>query len=215
MSSPARAGPRSTGAHLARKRGEPVPEALLAIRDATSDATRELRTLLEVLRRPDAADRNTAASGLDQLGDLLERMRAGGVPATLTVRGEQGRLPPDVDRAAYRIVQEALTNVGRHAAAAPATVVLDYRPGELIVQDDDGRAHPDAPPVPGTGFIGMRERVAGLGGRLIAAPRRQGGFRARAELPVTAPAEASQRRPDDDAEATHRRAGDAAEAASP
>ncbi|HEY8525452.1 MAG TPA: histidine kinase [Acidimicrobiales bacterium] len=178
--------------HLARKRGEEVPEALLAIQEASRDATRELRATLEVLRSPDAgAEANSlggdaAGSGLDRLGELVERAGAAGVPATVAVTGDRRRLPAEVDRAAYRIVQEALTNVGRHAGRpARATVRLDYRPDSLAVQvEDDGRARPDAPPVPGTGLIGMRERVTALGGTLHAAPRAEGGFAVRAVLPT-------------------------------
>ncbi len=172
--------------HLARKRGEAVPEALLAIQEASSDATRELRATLGVLRAdPEAGDDETQVSGLDRLGDLVERARAAGVPAVVTVSGQQRPLPPAVDRAAYRIVQEALTNVARHAGSATATVRLDYQPGGLTVQvDDDGRAAPGSPPVPGTGLIGMRERVTALGGRLRAEPRPEGGFTVRAELPA-------------------------------
>jgi signal transduction histidine kinase len=174
--------------HLARKRGEAVPEALLAIQDASTDATRELRATLDVLRTgvgDDVGD-ESPGSGLDRLDELVGRARAAGVPATVTVSGDERPLPADVDRAAYRIVQEALTNVGRHAER-PATVSvrLDYRPDGLAVQiDDDGQATPAAAPVPGTGLIGMRERVTALGGRLCAEPRPEGGFTVRAELPA-------------------------------
>jgi signal transduction histidine kinase len=170
--------------HLARKRGEQVPDALVAIQEASRDATRELRATLEVLRT-EPGDDQTAESGLDRLDDLIERVHAAGVPATVTISGEGRPLPPAVDRAAYRIIQEALTNVGRHAGPATASVSVAFRPGELTVQiDDDGHATPDAPPVPGTGLIGMRERVTTLGGRLRAEPRPGGGFTVRAELPA-------------------------------
>ncbi|SEN04246.1 sensor histidine kinase [Nonomuraea pusilla] len=180
--------------HLTRKRGEEVPAALLAIQEASGDAMRELRATLEVLREPgdtgdspDSLDSGEKAppSGLDRLGDLVERARSTGLPATVTISGVPQGLPPEVDRAAYRIVQEALTNVSRHAGGASATVRIDYGEEELVVQvDDDGRARPDAPPVPGVGLLGMRERVAELGGRLRAEPRPEGGFTVRAELPL-------------------------------
>jgi signal transduction histidine kinase len=173
--------------HLARKRGEEVPEALLAIQEASRDATRELRATLDVLRTGagDAEGDESPGSGLDRLDELVGRARAAGVPATVSVSGDERSLPAEVDRAAYRIVQEALTNVGRHAGRpAAVSVRLDYRPDGLAVQvDDDGRATPAASPVPGTGLIGMRERVAALGGRLRAEPRPEGGFTVRAELP--------------------------------
>ncbi|UBU13334.1 sensor histidine kinase [Nonomuraea gerenzanensis] len=174
--------------HLARKRGEEVPASLLAIQEASGDAMRELRTTLELLR--DTGDEGGAAgpSGLDRLGDLVERARSTGLPATVTVSGTRRELPAEVDRAAYRIVQEALTNVSRHAGAAAATVRIDYGGQELVVQvDDDGAATRAAPPVPGVGLLGMRERVTALGGRLLAEPRAEGGFTVRAELPLGGP----------------------------
>ncbi|AWS43844.1 two-component sensor histidine kinase [Streptosporangium sp. 'caverna'] len=174
--------------HLARRRGEDVPPALLAIQEASGDAMRELRATLEVLRDPGGSDCETPASGLDRLDDLVERARSTGLPATVTISGARRELPAEVDRAAYRIVQEALTNVSRHAGGAAATVRIDYADEELIVQvDDGGTADPDAPPVPGTGLLGMRERVAALGGRLRAEPRPEGGFTVRAELPLGEP----------------------------
>jgi signal transduction histidine kinase len=196
-------------AHLARKRGEEVPAALAAIQEASADASRELRSTLGVLRGSDDSD----YSGLHQLDALVERARAAGLPVTVTVTGTERRLAPDVDQAAYRIVQEALTNVTRHAGQACATVHLRYGPGLLTVQvdnDADGGASgstgsgssgtgssdsdgsggtggtPGRPPASGMGLIGMRERVSALGGRLHAGPREGGGFRVRAELPARA-----------------------------
>ncbi|TDD61428.1 sensor histidine kinase [Actinomadura darangshiensis] len=178
--------------HVARKRGEEVPPALLAIQEASGDAIRELRATLEVLR--DSGDPGggaqgaDGASGLDRLGDLVERARSTGLPAEVTVCGTRRELPAEVDRAAYRIVQEALTNVSRHAGGAGARVRVEYAGEELVVQvDDDGKADSDVPPVPGTGLLGMRERVAALGGRLRAEPRPGGGFTVRAELPLGEP----------------------------
>jgi signal transduction histidine kinase len=99
------------------------------------------------------------------------------------IAGQVPQLPEDVDAAAYRIVQEALTNIARHAGPATATVCIEYADGTLTVRvDDDGRG--TAEPVPGVGLTGMRERVAGLGGRLHAGPRDGGGFRVFAELPL-------------------------------
>lgn len=135
---------------------------------------------------PDDSGGRTAASGLDRLDELVTRARATGLTALVTVTGQRHELPPEVDRAAYRIIQEALTNVSRHAGeGATALVHLDCTGEELVVQiDDDGHAHPDQPPVPGVGLLGMGERVTALGGRLRAAPRPEGGFTVRAELPV-------------------------------
>jgi signal transduction histidine kinase len=171
--------------HLARKRGEDVPAALQAIREAGADAARELRATLSVLRTPADGD----CSGLAQLDGLLARARAAGLPVTVTITGSERSLPPDVDRAAYRIVQEALTNVSRHAGRARAAVSLEYLPAALAVQvDDDGTGDGARPGGPGLGLLGMRERVSALGGGLQAGPRPGGGFRVRAELPALAPA---------------------------
>ncbi|GGO63448.1 two-component sensor histidine kinase [Nonomuraea cavernae] len=168
--------------HLARKRGEEVPEALSAIQEAAGEAMRELRATLEVLR--DSAG-DPPGSGLDRLDELVRRARAAGLPASVTVDGRPEALPAEVDRAAYRIVQEALTNVARHAGPASASVRIGCAGGHLVVQvDDDGRAGPQGAPEPGVGLRGMRERVAALGGRLRAGPRPGGGFTVRAELPL-------------------------------
>jgi len=170
--------------HLAQRRGEQVPEALLAIRDAGREAARELRATLQVLRD----DERSGPHGLDHIQELVRKARATGLNATLTVDGQRVDLPSAVDRTAYRIVQESLTNVTRHAAAAGASVRIHYRPGSVAIRiDDDGTATPDSVPVPGVGLIGMRERVTALGGRLRAEPRSDGGFAVHAELPVDRP----------------------------
>ncbi|MFH9735028.1 sensor histidine kinase [Streptomyces sp. NPDC017260] len=165
--------------HLARKRGEEVPPALLAIQEASGEAMRELRSALQVLR----ADEPTGTPAL-----LVERARAAGLAVGLTVTGDERPLPQALGRAAYRIVQEALTNAARHAGPAKVMVRIDYgagNQGELTIDvDDDGAAEPGRPPVPGTGLTGMRERVTALGGTLSAAPRAEGGFSVRARLPL-------------------------------
>ncbi|MFD0145179.1 MULTISPECIES: sensor histidine kinase [unclassified Streptomyces] len=167
--------------HVARKRGEEVPESLLAIQTAGREATRELRATLGALRDDDTAP----PRGLDHVPELVDRARAMGLAASLTIEGERHDVPAAVDRTVYRIVQESLTNIARHADAARASVRIDYRPDALAVcVDDDGRATPGAAPVPGLGLLGMRERVTALGGSLRAAPRTEGGFTVRAELPV-------------------------------
>ncbi len=167
--------------HVARRRGQPVPEALLAIQEAGREATRELRATLEALRDDDTAP----PRGLDDIPALVERANGAGLEATLTIEGQRHDVPAAVGRTVYRIVQESLTNVARHATADTASVRIDCRPDVLAVRvDDDGRAAPDAAPVPGVGLLGMRERVTALGGRLRAEPRSEGGFTVQAVLPV-------------------------------
>jgi signal transduction histidine kinase len=166
--------------HLARRRGEEVPESLLAIRQAGGEAARELRATLEALRD----DGEAPSPGLDHVPALVERARATGLDATLTIEGQRHDMPAAVDRTAYRIVQESLTNIARHAGAATASVRIGYGPDVLAIRvDDDGRARPGAP-APGVGLLGMRERVTALGGRLQAQPRSEGGFTVHAEIPV-------------------------------
>ncbi|WP_147919225.1 sensor histidine kinase [Ruania zhangjianzhongii] len=169
-------------AHLARKRGEEVPEALQAIEQAAGDASRELRETLGVLRRDSGVA--TGARGLHDLSELVERVRDAGLTAELTVLGARRVVPREVDAAAYRIVQEALNNVIRHAGTATAQVQVSYRADELtVVVEDDGVGHQGAPASTGLGLIGMRERAAVLGGRLAAQGRPGGGFTVRADLP--------------------------------
>jgi signal transduction histidine kinase len=180
--------------HLARKRGADVPPSLLAIQEAGADAVRELRATLGVLRSEEDGD----GSGLSQLDSLVARARTAGLPVTVTVTGAERPLPPAVDQAAYRIVQEALTNVSRHAGWADggdqvsASVHLHYAPEILSVQVvDDGKGAVTSTRTrasgPGLGLVGMRERVSALGGRLQAGPQDGGGFHVHAELPARVP----------------------------
>ncbi|MEU4625028.1 histidine kinase [Actinoplanes sp. NPDC023801] len=167
--------------HLARKRGEQVPESLLAIRTAARAATAELRATLETLRGAGDAP----SHGLDHLPELLAGAEGIGLRTELTIEGERHDVPDAVARTAYRIVQESLTNTARHGSASTASVRIDYRPDALAIRvDDDGDARPGAKPVPGVGLQGMRERVTALGGRLLAEPRTEGGFTVQAELPL-------------------------------
>ncbi|MFI7336856.1 sensor histidine kinase [Streptomyces sp. NPDC050085] len=172
--------------HLARKRGEDVPPALLAIQEASGEAMRELRATLDVLR----TDEPTGSPAL-----LVERARSAGISVALTVTGTEQPLSAPLDRAMYRIVQEALTNVARHAGREARTEVrLAYGDEELaITVTDTGSASPDSPPTEGTGLTGMRERVATLGGTLDAGPRQDGGFEVRATLPLGGVPEAIRR----------------------
>ncbi|MBM2614350.1 sensor histidine kinase [Actinoplanes sp. LDG1-06] len=167
--------------HLARKRGEEPPAALLAIQEAGGAAMRELRETLEVLRS--ASD--VEGVGLALVGELAERTRAAGIPVRLVVSGDPPQLPAEVDQAGYRVVQEALTNVARHAGPASAEVHVAYGKQLLTVSvTDDGPAPADEPVTPGVGLIGMRERVTGLGGTLQASRCVEGGFAVRATFPL-------------------------------
>jgi signal transduction histidine kinase len=173
--------------HLARKRGEEVPPALLAIQEAGADAARELRETLGALR----SDGEGEGSDLSHLDSLVARTRTAGLPVTVIVTGAERPLPPEVNQAAYRIVQEALTNVSRHAGGTCATVQLRYTPHTLGIQVDDdgngsGTSNGTRPSGAGLGLIGMRERVSALGGRLQVGPRDHGGYQVRAELPLRA-----------------------------
>ncbi|MEU0969074.1 histidine kinase, partial [Streptomyces sp. NPDC005917] len=159
--------------HVARKRGEQVPDCLLAVQEAGREATRELRATLQALRDDDT----TPPHGLDHIPQLVERAGSTGLETTLTIEGQRPDVPAAVGRTAYRIVQESLTNIARHAGAATVSVRIDYRPDALAMRiDDDGKATPDTAPTPGLGLLGMRERVTALGGRLRAEPRDGGGF---------------------------------------
>ncbi|WP_203183491.1 sensor histidine kinase [Streptomyces pratensis] len=167
--------------HLARKRGTEVEPALLAIQEASGEAMRELRSTLEVLRT-DVVDPGT---GLDRMDELAGRARAAGIVLAVVVEGDLRTLPADVDGAAYRIVQEALTNVARHADRAGTSVRITRTDTVLVVTvDDDGPCLPGGTVTPGTGLTGMRERVTALGGTLETVPRARRGFSVRAELPL-------------------------------
>jgi signal transduction histidine kinase len=171
--------------HLARKHDEEPSAALLAIQEASGAAMRELRATLEVLRSPLDVDR----IGLARVDELAERTRVAGVPVQVTVSGQPGDLPVEVDQAGYRVVQEALTNVARHAGPATARIHVEYTPAQVTISvTDDGQALPVQPVTPGVGLRGMRERVTGLGGTLHAGPHDGGGFAVRATFPLDGPA---------------------------
>ncbi|MFI7540614.1 sensor histidine kinase [Actinoplanes sp. NPDC049599] len=161
------------------------PQLLHSIEASGREAVGELRRTLGLLRG-DAAE-TAPPSGLDRLDELAGQVREAGLAVTVRRHGEAVTLPPAVDLSAYRIAQEALTNVLKHAAAASATVTVDYRPDGLhLTVEDDGTAPPAAPGGGGQGLIGMRERVTLFGGELTAGPRPEGGFSVAARLPVPA-----------------------------
>jgi signal transduction histidine kinase len=161
--------------------------ALVAIKQASNDALGELRSVLDVLRQGDEAPPRAPASGLAQLDSLVAGAGATGLEVRTRVEGLPRPLPAGTDLAAYRIVQESLTNVTRHAGPACATVLVRYGQDNLTVQVDDDGKGPSAPRTNGpggNGIRGMRERVATLGGELTTGPRPGGGFRVLARLPL-------------------------------
>ncbi|HEX2088327.1 MAG TPA: histidine kinase [Actinomycetota bacterium] len=173
--------------HLMADRPEQARTALSAIKDASGEVLRELRSTLGVLRQVDEQAPLEPSAGLARLDDVIARAEAAGLRVQKEVDGEPRPLPAGVDLAAFRIVQEALTNVARHAGPATATVRLAYGARDLTVQiDDDGRGAATRPALGegGAGILGMRERTAALGGEFEAGPRPEGGFRVRAKLPV-------------------------------
>jgi signal transduction histidine kinase len=204
-------------AHVLASRPEQAEEALNAIKVASRDGLRELRAILNVLRQVDEGPEARApAPSLTQLDALADATSQAGLPTSVSVAGRPTPLPPTVELAAYRIVQESLTNVLRHAGpGSHACVAVTYEPGQVVVQvDDDGQgraatgvlASPsdpsaDDPPAGGegghdgppgrddrgAGIAGMRERAGAFGGTLEAGARPGGGWRVRAVLPIRAP----------------------------
>ena len=177
--------------HLIDQQPEQARSALSAIKQASKEALGELRSVLDVLRQVDEEEPRAPAPTLKDLDHLVSGAAAAGLDVRVETEGAAHPLPPSVDLAAYRIVQEALTNVVRHAGPVAATVRVAYGPGTVTVQvDDDGRGRATAATAGGgNGIPGMRERVSSLGGRFEAGPREEGGFRVRAELPVPAEAD--------------------------
>ncbi|MFI6045784.1 sensor histidine kinase [Nocardia sp. NPDC051321] len=165
--------------------------AVRAIGDASGRALEDMRRLLTLLRLdPEhSPDAQLLDGGLDQLHELVERVSAAGVPSTLAVTGKACRLPPGAELCIYRIVQESLTNVLKHAGDARATVIVDYGESETAVQvidDGMGPVRTRTATAEGHGLIGMRERAKLYGGTLTAGALAQKGFRVMLTLPMTA-----------------------------
>ncbi|MBD0743806.1 two-component sensor histidine kinase [Streptomyces sp. CBMA152] len=164
---------------------EQARTALTTIKSASKEALGEVRQVLDTLRAPGDAPRSPAP-GLDRLPELVEQAAAAGLTVETETTGVRRNLPPGADLAAFRIVQEALTNVVRHSGSRTARVGVGYTPGMLELRvDDDGPAAPGDAGGSGNGLIGMRERAAALGGTIEAGPRPDGGFRVVARLPLT------------------------------
>ena len=169
---------------------EAARRAFGAIEASGREGLDELRRLLDILVVDPTPDVIDPRPGVDQVERLAERVREAGLPVVLDVTGDPRPLPPGVDVSAYRIVQEALTNILKHAGRATARVAVAYRPGEVELSiSDDGTAttEPGAQQSsPGRGLIGMRERAQLFGGSLEAGPAPTGGFRVRAVLSTEA-----------------------------
>ena len=178
------------GRHVIDEHPEEAKQALDAVEKTSRSALQELRRMLGVLRREDSGEPDrTPAPGIADLGPLVEQIRSTGIPVELRIDGASlGEIPPLVDLSVYRIVQEALTNVVKHAGPAEAVVELRRERDELVVEvtDDGGGAVAAYPSEEGEehhGIIGMRERAALFNGSLAAGPRAGGGFRVLARLP--------------------------------
>jgi signal transduction histidine kinase len=170
-------------AGAARVAGNSSPETLASIEQSARDTLAELNKLLGVLRKSPAGPELAPQPTLDDLDALLKPARDAGLEATLKLEGAKRHLPSALDLSAYRIVQEAITNVLKHASASRVEVTVDYEPEALVLTvSDNGTGSKDAPST-GHGLIGMRERVEMFGGDLTTGSSSLGGFTLRATLP--------------------------------
>jgi signal transduction histidine kinase len=184
-------------AHVLSTRPETAAESLQAIKAASKEGLRELRAILNVLRQADDVDPTEPAPGLAQLEALVTGARRAGLETAVTVTGDPVPLPAAADLAAYRIVQESLTNAIRHAGPATATVCLSYGADELRIEvTDTGQGPPADATSAGLGLAGMRERAAAVGGTVQSGSVQSGpvqsgpvqsGYRVVARLPLTEP----------------------------
>ena len=172
--------------HLMDDQPEQARTSLTAIKKASNEALGELRSVLDILREGQEAPPRSPTFGLSRLDDLVAKTEAAGLRVTNRVQGAVRPLPPKLDLAAFRIVQEALTNATRYAGQAHITIEVDYGEHDLIVNiEDDGLGTPEKTTSgSGKGISGMRERAVALDGELEAGPRSGGGFRVRARLPL-------------------------------
>lgn len=163
---------------------EQARTALTTIKAASKEALGEVRQVLDTLRTPGDAPR-APAPGLDRLPELVDQAASAGLTVTVETDGVRNAVPPGADLAAFRIVQEALTNVVRHSGSRGARVRIGYGAGRIRLRiDDDGPATGSDAGGSGNGLAGMRERAAALGGTIEAGSRPDGGFQVRAELPL-------------------------------
>ena len=165
---------------------EKVRSALDAIEHTNTQALGDMRRLLAILRDTEGDAATTPQPSLSRLDELVEDVRSSGLPVEVSTAGDNGDVPPGVDLSAYRIIQEALTNVLKHAGPATARVELTYGDDDLTLRvTDDGRAVSAPNGSPGHGLLGIRERVAVVGGEVEAGPSQGGGFEVRARLPYS------------------------------
>ena len=174
----------STALHLVDRQPEQAAPALSAIKDASKEALVELRSIVGVLRQSDESAPRQPVAGLDHLDHLISRTERAGLEVHKIVHGEPRPLPSGLDRAAFRIIQESLTNVVRHARATSATVRVQYGEQALVLQVDDNGDCLAGAPKEGNGISGMRERATALGGTLTANRTPAGGLRITATLPL-------------------------------
>jgi signal transduction histidine kinase len=176
------------GLHVIDQRPGQAREALAAIKKVCDESLTDVKTILGVLRA-DAGDGEPRGprGGLDRLDELVAPLEAAGVRVQVRVEGVPRPLPAPVDLAAYRIVQEALTNVLRHAQARTVRLTVTHEPSRLCVRVRDDGSGAGANTAGGHGIDGMRERARALSGRLAAGPHPEGGFEVHAELPVPGP----------------------------
>ena len=181
------------------RRPEQARIALVAIKDASKAALTEVRSVLDVLRGTEAAPRDPAP-GLDRLAHLVTQAEAAGLRTTLRIVGDLATVPLAISQAGYRIVQESLTNVVRHAHATKATVLVECGEELRLRIVDDGRGAPlGLGGGSGNGLPGMKERAAAFGGELTALPVLAGGFRVEARIPFPWAGSARSAAPSEDA----------------
>jgi signal transduction histidine kinase len=178
------------GLHVIEQRPGQAREALATIKKICDEGLTDVKTILGILRSDTPAEElseqpRAPRGGLDRLTELLDTAVAAGLQVELDVAGHPRPLPAPVDLAAFRIIQEALTNVLRHAEAHTVRLALRHEPSRLLIRIlDDGPAHSTAAAERGHGIDGMRERAHALSGRLSAGPHPEGGFEVCAELPI-------------------------------
>jgi signal transduction histidine kinase len=169
----------------ARASGKPAEAALEKIEHSGRQALAETRRLLGVLRDTDEETGLAPQPGISELDALADTLRATGLPVNLVIDGDPAALPAAVDVSAYRIVQEALTNVLKHAGSARADVTIGCADEAVTIEiTDDGTEPGQQTPAGGHGLAGMRERVAIFGGEFHAGPRAGRGFAVQARLPL-------------------------------